>query len=412
MSKENYTSSEELNKIATGESLKYLGLEFSELDQDINQLMNKYFQSFRDNKREIASISTLKIIHGALSRIKFYLDNYHSESKDLFYKFKESIVSHNKDKLIKIFGEDYQSFIDELVPGKDLGDSSKHKIMMELVGGEDKVLLEDTLRCLFEEPVSYGSKYQEIVSYFNYIFSGKGLTVSDYNWIGKYNELFKFADIPSYFDVRNLFPGKSQGGEPSGESLDPDLTSKEKEILTEICSVWDKYKTKLDSLLPLTERAYLIDKSYKEVEEQRNEELHSIFDRIKAIRYIMKSFISEKGQERDFYETTGLTFKNAYAKVDSWVYVLLKVFPPNVSEFISKNFIKKPPRTMQKGDTPYFSEVKDYEAGEISDTEEEDTELLYRETPENSLPSSGFDSHRSSEYDKSIIKLKKLSKKR
>lgn len=415
------------NKEAAGEGLRYLGLEFSELEDDIGDLIKKYFKSLRDNKRAVADIGTMKIIHGSLVRIKGYLDNYYKISKELFSRFKKSIIQHDRKKLKKIFGPDYMEYIEELIPGKGLAEGPKYKALMELVSGEDRYLMEKALSSLFVEPVRYGDKYREFVLYFNDIFSGKEKPVDNYNWVNKYEDLFKFAALPAYFDVRRLFPGKGQEVEFKEEPLDIRLSDIEKRILTEICELWRDYKVKLNSLMPLTERAYLVDKGYVELEKQRNEDLHSIFDRIRALKYMINSFIADGGSEKDFYDKTGLTFNNAYAKLDTWIYILLKVFPPKISDHISKNYIKKLPRTINREETPkietLFTEeeedffnnerVKEYEKGNISGTQEGESEILYRRKPENKLPAGGLSSYRgASEFEKAIKILKESSKKR
>lgn len=427
----NAFSFEKFNKIAAGEGLRYLSLEFSELESDVNDFMKRYFQDFRDNKRTISDVDTLKIIHGALIRIKGYLDNYYKISKELFAKFKKSIIKHDRKKLVEIFGKDYMQYIEDIIPGKGLSEGPKYKAMMELVGGKDRELMERALNCLFEEPVEYGSKYQDIVLYFNKLFSGKEDAGTNYDWVGVYGDLFKFAKIPSYFDVRRLFPGKGQEVEFGFESLDISLTETEKRLLMEICDLWKTYKSALDKLLPLTERAYQIDKGYMLLEGQRNEGLHNIFDRLKALKYIVGSFISDGGSEKEFYERTGMTFKNAYAKIDNWVYILLKAFPSNVSNHIGKKFINKMPRTMVKDDVPvveesslmepevftekeeaFFDRGKQYEEGEISGTMEGPSEILYREKPERRLPVGGLSSYRgASNFTDAIQYMKKFAKK-
>jgi len=309
---------------------------------------------------------------------------------------------------------------------------------MELVGGEDRELMERALQCLFEEPVEYGTKYQEIVAYFNRLFSGEEEAGTNYNWVGVYGDLFKFAQIPSYFDVRRLFPGRGQEVEFGFESLDISLTETEKRILTEICDLWKAYKDALDKLLPLTERAYQVDRGYTELENERNESLHNIFDRLRALKYMVGSYIADAGSEKDFYDKTGMTFRNAYAKIDNWVYILLKAFPSNVSNYITKEFMKKLPRTMVKDDVPAvqvsdkdlpyimepagFTDVeeaffqspraKQYEEGEISGTQEGDTEVLYREKPERRLPVGGLSSYRpASDFNNALEYMKKFAKK-
>jgi len=430
-------SFESFNKYARGEGLRYLALELGELEDDVNALLGTYFKSLRDNKRSISDVGTLKILHGALSRLKADLDNYHRSSKDLFAKFKRSIVNHDKKKLVEIFGKDYMSFMDDLVPGKGLAEGPKYKAMIDLVGGEDRELMERALACLFQEPEMYGARYQEFVTYFNKIFSGQGESVDNYNWVGKYGDLFKFAALPSFFDVRKLFPGRGQSVEFGEEVLDINLTETEKSLLTNICELWGFYKNRFDKLIPLVDRAYLIDKGYMVLEKQRNEDLHNIFDRMRAMKYMLGSFIADGGTEQEFYDKTGLTFRNSYAKIDNWVYILLKVFPSRISNFISKEFMKKLPRTMTKDDKPTevqrilfdkpkpqpFTEkeqsffdsknVQEYEAGQRSGTQEGESEVIYRERPESSLPVGGLSSFRhASEFEKSIAILRKIAKKR
>jgi hypothetical protein len=420
------------NKIASGEGLRYLSLEFQELEDDVNELMSKYFKTYKDNKRAISDVGTLKIIHGSLVRIRNDLDNYHELSKELFRKFKKYIVSHDREKLKKILGDNYMEYMNDLIPGKNLSEGPKYKAMMELVSGKDRELMEKAMYCLFEAPLEYGAKYQEYVSYFNRLFKGdEEERINDYSWIGVYGDLFKFAKLPSYFDVRNLFPGRFLPHEKPGagqeveiqeEALDINLTDAEKDILSEICSLWEKYKQRLDKMLPLVERAYVIDKGYNEIEKSRNESLHNIFDRIRAIKYMINSFISEGGSEKDFYDKTGFTFRNAFAKLDNWIYILLKVFPSDIANFISKHYINKLPRTMVKDDSPYFSDVeegffesknvKDYESGNISGTEENGSEVIYREKPESKLPAGGLSSYRgASSFNNALKFMKKFSKK-
>ena len=430
-------SFEKFNKVAANEGLRYLSLEFIDLESDINDFMKKYFQAFRDNKRTISDVGTLKIINGALIRIKGYLDNYYKISKELFVKFKKSIVRHDKKKLVSIFGEDYMEYMEDIIPGKNLSEGPKYKAMMELVAGEDRDLMEKALRCLFEEPIEYGVKYQDIVNYFNKLFSGKEEAGTNYNWVGIYGDLFKFAKIPSYFDVRRLFPGKGQEVEFGFESLDIELTETEKRLLTEICNLWESYKNALDKLLPLTERAYQVDSGYTKLENERNESLHNIFDRLRTLKYMVGSFINDNNSEKEFYDKTGITFRNAYAKIDNWVYILLKTFPSNVSNYISKEFMKKLPRTIVKDDIPvvqvndrdlpnimepeftdveetFFERGNQYERGEISGTTEDGSEILYRNIPENRLPVGGLSSYRGASFDfnNALEYMKKFAKKR
>ena len=45
-------SFESFNKYAAGEGLRYLSLEFSELEDDVNELMQKYTWLYGNNKKQ------------------------------------------------------------------------------------------------------------------------------------------------------------------------------------------------------------------------------------------------------------------------------------------------------------------------------------------------------------------------
>ncbi len=375
------------NKLAGGAGLKYMAQEFKDIESDMRQLQREYFQSFRGNKRTIADVGTLRIISNFLKKFRSDLHEYYNLSNGIFTNFKKSITAQNKSTLVEIFGKDYMQYMDEILPGRDLASGPKYKAMMDLVGGEDRELMEKALECLSKEPVAYGEKFQEISSYFNRLFEGKGPDVGTYNWIGNYGDLFKFAQkkVPSFFDIRHLFPGEGQEVEVGEEvPLDIELKAPEKRKLEAICNLWDMFKKKMDKYVTLLDRAYAIDKGYMEIEAKRHEMLASIFDRLRALKYMTNSYIGDNESEGDFFDVTSLTFKNAFAKIDNWVYMLLNIFPSAIAEKLVKNFLKKLPRKFIPGDAPsfeaheekFFEGGKEYEKGERSGVEEDGANVI------------------------------------
>jgi hypothetical protein len=372
------------NKIAGNEVLKYMSAEFKELADEINQLHSHNYKNFRDNKRIVSDVNTLKIINHYLKAFRSNLDEYYLKSKALFDSFKKSIVKNDKASLVKIFGKDYMKYIDDILPGRDLASGYKYNALMELVNGDDRDLMEKALACIGKDLANYTDKYQEISGYFNDIFTGKKET-SDYEWLSKYQDLFKFAKIPSFFNISHLFPGGGQQvefGEPI--SLDIQLKEAERNMLKGICELFEYYKTNINKFLSLLDRAYTIDKGYMAVEDTRKEMLESTFDKIRALKHMLKSYIDDNGVEADFYDAIGLTFRNAFSTLDRYIYSLITVFPSSVSKEIAQKYLHKMPREHFPSDAPVWNETenkffeagKDYEAGERSGVEENGQDVL------------------------------------
>ncbi len=379
--KKNAYSFNKLEKKARVAGYRYVSEEFKDIDSEVNDITRKFYGSFMRNERKVVNTDTLKILGSALAKIESILNEYWQSVNVVFAGFKKQIVKNHQDVLIDIFGDQYMSMIEDILPGKSLSHGPKYKAMMELVSEDDRPLLERALNALSVEPEAYGDKYRIAKDYYDKA-SGAG---HDYDWVEAYADLFKFAKH------KNSFMKFAQGpDDPEIEIgdediiLDIDLTASEKNILGIIISMWESYKKNLDKYMGLLDRAKLIDTGYVEIENERHELLASVFDRLRALKTMVDRIVGAGEDEGEFFDSTGLTFKNAYAKLDSFVYRLTMMFPPKVRAYVTKYYLDKMPRKFVPGDAPkwsatedkFFELGEDYEAGSRSGVEEDGSDVM------------------------------------
>lgn len=357
-----------LDKKAQGNGLSYMANEFEELQNDVNDYISSYRSTYSQNKNKvIVDVDTMNIIGRGLDRFKDVLHKYWSESNVLFSNFKKMIVKNHFNEIVNNFGEDYITEINKLFPGKDL--SAKYKILIELVRFDQKSVLEEALFSLSNGPMIYGEFYQKINSFYEANKDGK----NKYEWVNNYVDLFKFAAAEGIDDE------EIELGDEDIEFVDITLNTKELNLLETIIQRWELNKDYLDKFMNLLERAYLVAKGTAENSNEQADTLEGLFDRIRAIKYMVNSYMKEGGSEKTFYEATSLSFRNAKLQIDNMVYLLTTTMPGQISSYIHKHYINKLPKQKEKVDPKmfdieenFFNRGKDYEEGNLSGITEDD----------------------------------------
>ncbi len=367
-----------LNKEAQGNGLSYISSEFDELQGDVNSYISTYRSTYSQNKNKILDMDTMPIIEKGLTRFKDVLHKYWVESNKLFSDFKRMIVKNHFNEIVDNFGEDYIVEINKLFPGKDL--SAKYKILMELVRGDQKGIMEEALFALSGGPIVYGEFFQKVDTFYEANKDNK----NKYEWVNNYTDLFKFAQLDNSEDE------EIELGDEDIEFVDVTMTSKEIAILQAITQKWELNREYLDKFMNLLDRAFAIARGTIGNEKEQAETLESLFDRIRALKYMVMSFMKEGGSEKEFYNKTNLSFRNAKLQLDNMVYLLTTTMPGQVSSYIHKHFIKKMPKAQEKVDPKiydieenFFDRGEDYEAGELSGITEDDgnESIVFPENP-------------------------------
>lgn len=383
-----------MNKIAAVAGLAYLGQEFREIEHDITEIISRYRVDFSKDLSKYVSPEDVSISKRILERNIKLLDEFKNKIKSMVSNFIKSIERNHKKEIERHLGEDYETHLVNIISDPQSaynparGSYIKYKMIFQLLSGEDRDLLNRVTKYIEHEVGIFGLKFEKQLDEIEKL---KNIDRQvDYNWINNYRNLFKFAQ-------EEIELGDDDIEEITVESIGLKLRDNEKSSLKAMIELWKLYKdefnnskyakileTKLDLIRKVTSGII-------ENEKSRAEMLESIFDRIRAIDKMLRSYIDDGNSEGEFFDKTGLTFSNAFSKLDIFVYTLSSMFPARTQ--VSK-LINKMPRKFNPYDEPkpdkheeeFFERGEQYEKGIHSGIEEPEKGEIIFDARDKKLP--------------------------
>ena len=371
-----------INKIAATEGLRYVAYEFKSIENEIKEIVAAYRKDFSLNYKNKPKEEDLTTVIRVVDRNKSLLSEFKTKTKSMVGNFIKSIERNHRKEIVQHLGEDYEQYLAKLVgspeeaynPAK--GAYIKYKLIFQLLSGDDKDLINRVTKYIEYEVKIYETKFSNTIKEVEQIkMIGAGKDITDYSWVEKYQPLFKFAqDIitPEEIEEVNI------------ESIGLKLKDVEVKALKAIIELWKLYKTEFDNskyAAILENRMDLLRRisgGFIEIEKKRNDMLESTFDSIRALHKYINDYIAQGNKEGEFFDFTGLTYANAFAKIDNFVYTLATLFP--ASARVSR-FIQKMPRKYNPSDAPsvIINEKAIENAPEAMPAKEKGKELIFRD---------------------------------
>lgn len=325
-------------KLENKEILQKISNEFVLIDKELKLLINEY----QDAEDFIPNINEedLKLLIDIVDRNKKLLNEFKLKTKSIVGSFIVTVEKNHRKEIEKYLGTDYEEklhhlMIDESNDPKK-GIYIRYKFLFNLLSGSDRKII-DSITSYIEKKVKiYENKFDEQMTGIETL---KIPAKQDYSWIKNYSKLFKFAGKKD-LDIK---------------SIGLKLKENEIQMLKVIVELWKVYEDEFinsKSSRKFNEKwdelnIIVNDTNNKNI--KKNERLKFLIENIKNLYQILKKYIGDKGDEEGFFNVVGLTFNNAFAKLDMHLYTLSTLFPAYVG--ISK-IIQDEPRKEEQNLNP------------------------------------------------------------
>ena len=373
---------EQFNKFAAKEGLRYVALEFKSIENELKEIVKAYRKDFSLNYKNKPSEDDMTTVLRILDRNKKLLNEFKTKIKSMVGNFIKSIERNHKKEIVQHLGEDYEQYLTSIISSPDeaynpvKGAYIKYKLIFQLLSGDDRDLINRVTKYIEYEVKIYENNFSNLRREIEQIrLIGLGKDITDYSWTEKYKHLFKFAEeiiTPEEIEDVNI------------KSIGLKLKDVEIKTLKAIIELWKLYKAEFDTskfAAILENRMDLLRRisgGFVEIEKSRNDMLESTFDSIRALHKYINDYITDGNKEGDFYDITGLTFANAFAIIDKFVYSLATLFPASAK--ISR-FLSKMPRTYKPSDAPkvILNEKAIENAPEYATKPQKEKELIFKD---------------------------------